>query len=115
VRSVGPRGLRPPGSWSQVVLDADDRTWLFAVDVGSDQISVLKVREDGQLALLGVSPLVGGSGQPDLSRWPLYVLNAANASTAAANVAGFRVDEKGLLRPIAGATRALSATHPSPA
>ena len=45
----------------------------------------------------------------------LYVLNAANASAAAANVAGFHVDEDGRLHPIAGATRPLSSAHPNPA
>src|SRR5436309_3159232 len=45
----------------------------------------------------------------------LYVLNAANASTEAANVAGFHVDAHGTLHPIAGATQPLSAAHPNPA
>src|SRR5207253_4314124 len=59
----------------------------------------------------------GGAGPVSLTYQDdlLYVLNAANTSSAAANVAGFRVDDRGRLHPIAGATRPLSAAHPNPA
>ena len=88
---------------------------LFAVDAGSDQISVVDV-DDGHLRLAGVFPS-GGTGPVSVTYRGdrLYVLNAANASTAAANVAGFRVGEGGRLHPIPGATRPLSAAHPNPA
>ena len=89
---------------------------LFAVDAGSDQISVVDV-EDGELDLVGVFPS-GGAGPVSLTfdDGLLYVLNAANANpAAAANVAGFRVDRKGHLTPIPGATRPLSSAHPNPA
>src|SRR5712692_9056765 len=73
---------------------------LFAVDAGSDQISVVNVH-DGQLSLAGVFPS-GGAGPVSLTYQGglLYVLNAANASPASANVAGFHVDADGTLRPI---------------
>ena len=59
----------------------------------------------------------GGVGPVSLSHQDglLYVLNAANGGTVAANVAGFHVDDQGMLHPIAGATRPLSAPHPNPA
>ena len=98
------------------LIQTPDRTRLFAVDAGSDQISVINVR-NGQLSLAGVFPS-GGSGPVSLTyqQGLLYVLNAANADpSAAANVAGFHVDADGTLHPIAGATQALSTAHPNPA
>lgn len=88
---------------------------LFAVDAGSNQISVLDVH-DGELSLDGVFAS-GGEGPVSLTYRDdrLYVLNAANASAAAANVTGFRVDAHGNLDPIAGSTRPLSSAHPNPA
>lgn len=88
---------------------------LFAVDAGSDQISVLDVH-GGELSLVGVFAS-GGAGPVSLTyrHGLLYVLNAANASAADANVTGFHVDHHGNLHPIAGSTRALSANHPNPA
>ncbi len=88
---------------------------LFAVDAGSDEISVVDVHGGG-LSLVGVSTS-GGAGPVSLTYDDglLYVLNAANASPSAANVAGFRVDDKGVLHPISGSTRPLSSPHPNPA
>ena len=91
------------------------RFQLFAVDAGSDHISIVDVN-DSRLSLVGVCTS-GGAGPVSLTYRDglLYVLNAANASTAAANVAGFRVDATGQLHPIAGATRPPSTAHPNPA
>jgi len=90
-------------------------TRLFAVDAGSDEISVVNAR-NGDLSLAGVFPS-GGAGPVSLTyrNGLLYVLNAANASPTPANVAGFQVDADGTLHPIAGATKPLSAPHPNPA
>jgi 6-phosphogluconolactonase len=103
------------GTQGSLILTHDEGTRLFAVDAGSDQISVVDVH-DGQLSLEGVFPS-GGVGPVSLSYHDgqLYVLNAANGSTASANVAGFRVDDEGDLHPIKGATMPLSAAHPNPA
>jgi 6-phosphogluconolactonase (cycloisomerase 2 family) len=111
--SLAAFGTVAAGTQGSLIL-ADDR--LFAVDAGSDQISVINV-EEGKLSLVGVFPS-GGVGPVSLSyrNGLLYVLNAANASTtAAANVAGFHVDEKGRLHAIAGATQPLSAPQPNAA
>ena len=89
---------------------------LFAVDAGSNQISVLDV-DDGHLSLAGVFPS-GGAGPVSLTFQGglLYVLNAANADAhASANVTGFRVDPAGGLHPIAGSKRPLSSAHPNAA
>jgi len=102
------------GTQGSLIRTRDGRR-LFAVDAGSDQISVLNVH-DGGLSLAGVFAS-GGSGPVSLTYEDglLYVLNAANASSTAANVAGFRVDHDGALHPIAGSTRLLSTAHPNPA
>ena len=102
------------GTQASLIRTADGRR-LFAVDAGSDQISVLDV-DDGHLSVAGVFSS-GGAGPVSLTygHGMLYVLNAANASAAPANVAGFRVDEDGQLHRIAGATRPLSGPHPNPA
>jgi 6-phosphogluconolactonase len=119
------RGVTPIGGTGSLAAFADgtqgsiihtrDGERLFAVDAGSNQISVLDV-DDGRLSLRGVFPS-GGPGPVSLTygHGRLYVLNAANASAAAANVAGFRVDEDGALHAISGATRPLSSAHPNPA
>jgi len=83
--------------------------WLFAVNAGSNQISVFKV--SGTALTLtdvassrGVSPLsvtVHGN--------VVYVVNAGN-STVAGNIAGFRVSPSGILHPIPGSVRSLSSS-----
>ncbi len=102
------------GTQGSLIL-SNERTRLFAVDAGSDQISVVDVH-GGQLSLVGVFAS-GGAGPVSLSyhNGLLYVLNAANGRTEAANVAGFHVGDKGNLHPIVGATKPLSAAHPNPA
>ena len=97
------------------LIEAPDGTRLFAADAGSDQISVINI-QNGHLSLANVS-FSGGAGPVSLTYRDglLYVLNAANGSMVAADVAGFRVDANGELHAIAGATKSLSTTHPNPA
>ncbi len=107
-------GTTNAGTQGSLILTGD-RTRLFAVDAGSDQISVVNVH-DGHLSLAGVFRS-RGAGPVSLTYQDglLYVLNAANGRSAAANVAGFHVHANGTLDPIAGAIRPLSAPHPNPA
>src|SRR5436190_16037313 len=67
------------GTQGSLIITPDGQR-LFAVDAGSDQISVIDVR-GGQLALVGVSGSAG-AGPVSLTYGDglLYVLNAANAS-----------------------------------
>jgi 6-phosphogluconolactonase len=103
------------GTQGSLILTRDEGTRLFAVDAGSDQISVVNVHE-GHLSPVSLIAS-GGAGPVSLSYQDglLYVLNAANRRTEAANVAGFHVDGEGELHPIPGATRPLSAPHPNAA
>ena len=91
------------GSQGSLMLSADNR-WLFAVNAGSDQVSVFAVQPDG-LALVDVVNS-GGSLPISLTNYKnlLYVLNAGGSG----NIAGFEIDEHGALSPIAGSTQPLS-------
>ncbi|HKV87758.1 MAG TPA: beta-propeller fold lactonase family protein [Candidatus Dormibacteraeota bacterium] len=89
----------------------DGGRYLFAVDAGSNQISVLRVRHDGTLAQVEGSPVWSGGIEPvslavhgDL----VYVANEGNGTTGS-NYTGFRFDD-GRLRPIEGSTVALPST-----
>ena len=100
------------GSQGAVVLSENGR-WLFAVNAGSDDISVLEVYNGGiELALIDRVPSGGDrpislTGHGNL----LYVLNAGVPN----NITGFRVGKDGTLTPIPGSTRALSAADTGPA
>ncbi len=102
------------GSQGSLII-TPQATRLFAVDAGSNQISVVNILQ-GHLTLAGVFAS-GGVSPISLTyrNGLLYVLDAAIGSTKAANVAGFHVDSNGILHRIAGATRALSTAHPDPA
>jgi 6-phosphogluconolactonase (cycloisomerase 2 family) len=101
-------GVDPLRSQGGLVLD---RGLLFAVNAGSNDLSVFAV---GKRVLTLVQRIATGGTMPtsvtvhgDL----LYVLNAGSSA-----IAGFRIGEQGQLAPIAGSTRALvggSAASPS--
>ncbi len=85
--------------------------WLFAVNAGSNEISVFSVRR-GLPAL--VDKVASGGTRPvsltvhgDL----LYVLNGGGAN----NITGFSIGEWGKLTPIANSTKPLSAAATGPA
>ncbi len=91
------------GSQSAVVLSADGR-WLFAVNAGSDNLSVFSV-EGRRLHLTGKAS-ARGTDPISLTfyRSLLYVLDAGNGG----NIAGFRLKSNGTLSYIPGSTRKLS-------
>ncbi|MFN0303449.1 MAG: lactonase family protein [Burkholderiales bacterium] len=85
--------------------------WLFAVNAGSNDISVLAVRQDG---LRLVSRIGSGGIRPvslTLHGDILYVLNAGGTN----NVTGFTIGDHGTLSPIPGSTKPLSAASTAPA
>ena len=100
------------GSQGAVVLSANGR-WLFAVNAGSDDISVLEVYNGGvELALVDREPSGGDLPISVTSHGNLlYVLNAGTPN----NITGFRVGKDGTLSPIPGSTRALSGASVGPA
>ena len=100
------------GSQGALQLTGDGR-YLLAVDAGSNQISVLRVRRDGSLREVG-GPVWSGGVEPisiavhgDL----VYVANEGNKTTGTgSNYTGFRLSEGGRLVPIEDSTIALPGT-----
>src|SRR6266536_6559320 len=87
------------GNQGALAIDAANR-FLFAVNAGSDSISVFKIAENG-LRLVDVVP--SGGKQPislTVSRKVLYVLNNGGAVGSSDTIAGFAVGANGHLRPI---------------
>jgi len=98
------------GNQGAVVL-ADNGRFVFVVNAGSNDVSVLEVGKDG-LSLTDREPS-GGTRPISLSVHGrlLYVLNAGTP----ANITGFRVGHEGTLEPLAGSTQPLSGPAVGPA
>lgn len=98
------------GNQSALVLSAGQR-WLFAVNAGSNEISVFAVKRGGLELVDKVSS--GGARPVSLSvdQDLLYVLNAGGID----NITGFNVSRRGKLTPLPGSTRLLSGTGTAPA
>lgn len=98
------------GSQGAIAL-SDDGHWLFAVNAGSNDVSVFHVKGDK----LSLSSRVASGGIRPISLTVnddvVYVLNAGGDG----NISGFKVDARGALRSIAGSTRPLSGTAVGPA
>jgi 6-phosphogluconolactonase (cycloisomerase 2 family) len=87
------------GNQGALAIDAANR-FLFAVNAGSDNISVFRIGENG-LHLVDLVP--SGGKQPislTVSRRVLYVLNNGGAVGGNDTIAGFGVGENGRLKPI---------------
>jgi len=87
------------GNQGALAIDAANR-FLFAVNAGSDNISVFRIGENG-LRLVDLVP--SGGKQPislTVSRKVLYVLNNGGAVGGSDTIAGFAVGANGHLRPI---------------
>jgi 6-phosphogluconolactonase len=99
------------GSQGSLQLSPDGK-WLFAVDAGSNQISVLRANQ-GKLTL--VSEASSGGIDPvslTYAAGHVYVVNDGD-TTHAANIAGFRVSSTGALNALSGSEQSLSAANPA--
>jgi 6-phosphogluconolactonase (cycloisomerase 2 family) len=97
------------GNQGGLILSEHHR-WLYAVNAGSDSISVFRVRK-GRLTLFDT--VASGGEQPvSLTRHKhrLYVLNAGSDS-----IAGFKIGYDGGLSPLADSVRSLSGAGTAPA
>jgi 6-phosphogluconolactonase len=105
----GPEPQLPLRSQGALILSKD--SFLFAVNAGSNEISVFAVEPTG-LTLVdkvdsgGVRP-ISLAANKDL----LYVLNGGRTP----NITGFKISRKGKLRPLHGSTRPLSSSDVDPA
>ena len=91
------------GSQGAVILSENGR-WLFAVNAGSNQVSVFSVKQNR----LTLTDVVDSGGSMPISLTfhgrTLYVLNAGESG----NISGFRLRENGKLVPLNGSTQPLS-------
>jgi 6-phosphogluconolactonase (cycloisomerase 2 family) len=93
---------------------ADHGRYLLAVDAGSNQVSVLRVREDGSLRAVEGGPVWSGGVEPvsiAVHGSLVYVANEGDKKTGTgSNYAGFRLSRGGQLTPISNSTFDLPAT-----
>ncbi|MEJ2640360.1 MAG: beta-propeller fold lactonase family protein [Desulfosarcinaceae bacterium] len=96
-------GLDPLASQNSLIISPNKR-WLFAVNAGSNSISVFRVRRHG-LKLIGAFAS-GGIFPTSLTLYHnlLYVLNAGGDSP---NIQGFRLHHRGRLELLTDATQPL--------
>src|SRR6266446_3054345 len=101
------------GNQGALAIDAANQ-FLFAVNAGSNDISVFRIRESG---LRLVDRVPSGGKQPislTVSRKVLYVLNNGAAVGGSDTIAGFAVGANGRLKPIVSGL-SLSAASVGPA
>jgi 6-phosphogluconolactonase len=90
---------------SQGALQSADRgRYLLAVDPGSNQISVLRVRPDGSLRALRRGPVGSGGVEPVSVTVHGDLVYVANAGASGSDYSGFRLSHGGRLEPIPGST-----------
>jgi 6-phosphogluconolactonase len=84
------------------------RRYLLAVDAGSNQISVLRIKSDGSLKRVGRRPVSSNGANPvsiAVHGRLVYVANAGpSTSSGETNYTGFTLNPGGHLRPLAGST-----------
>ncbi len=106
----GAGGGGPNASQGSLELSADGR-YLLAVDAGSNQISVLRIKPDGSLQIAQGSPVSSGGVDPvsiAVSGGLVYVANQGPGSNLGdTNYTGFTLNPGGHLNPIPGSTYAL--------
>src|SRR5207248_6452446 len=99
---------QPLGSEGSLQLTGDGR-YLLAADAGSNQISVLRINDDGELSPVGGGPVSSGGVKPVSIAVHGSLVYVANAGDGGSNYTGFTLNPGGHLRPIAGSTIALPA------
>src|SRR4051812_25531340 len=96
-------GLASQGA---VQLSSDGR-FLLAVDAGSNQISVLRVKHDGSLKPVAQGAVASGGLRQVSIAVHSDLFYVANAADGGSNYTGFRLGNGGRLQPIAASTFAL--------
>src|SRR5439155_21683443 len=94
------------GSQGALQLSADGR-YLLAVDAGSNQISVLRIKPDGTLTLAEGSPTWSGGNEPVSLAVHDRLVYVANAGDGGSNYTGFTLNAGGHLSPLAGSAVSL--------
>jgi 6-phosphogluconolactonase (cycloisomerase 2 family) len=94
------------GSQGALQLSGDGR-YLLAVDAGSNQISVLRIKPDGSLTEVEGSPVWSGGNKPVSIAIDDKLVYVANAGDGGSNYTGFTLNSGGHLRPLADSTVSL--------
>src|SRR5205807_2003516 len=101
------------GSQGALQVTSDGR-YLLAVDAGSNQVSVLRIRPDGSLRAVEGGTVWSGGFEPisvTVSGGLVYVANEGNKTTGAgSNYTGFTLNAGGHLTPLSGSTISLPST-----
>ena len=101
---------QPNASQGSLQLSADGR-YLLAVDAGSNQISVLRIKPDGSLQIAQGSPVSSNGVNPvsiAVSDELVYVANQGpGINPGDTNYTGFTLNPGGHLSPLPGSTYAL--------
>jgi 6-phosphogluconolactonase (cycloisomerase 2 family) len=84
-----------------------DGRFLLAVDAGSNQISVLRIKPGGSLRLVPGGVVPSGGVLPVSVTTHRDLVYVANSGTGGSNYTGFRLGRGGHLHPLAGSTVAL--------
>jgi 6-phosphogluconolactonase len=98
------KGLASQGA----VQVTDNGRYLLAVDPGSNQVSVLRIKQDGSLRLVSVAP--SGGALPDSVTVHGDLVYVANSGAGDSNYTGFILAHHGELIPLPGSTVTLTAT-----
>ena len=81
-----------------------DGRFLIAVDAGSNQVSVLRIKPDGSLSLVPGGVVSSGGVLPVSAAIHGDLVYTANAGAGGSNYTGFRLRPNGRLAPIAGSS-----------
>lgn len=81
-----------------------DGRYVLAVDAGSNQISVLRIRPDGSLRLVGPVPVYSGGDEPVSVTVHHGLVYVANAGASNSNYTGFTLNSGGHLQPLEHST-----------
>jgi len=93
------------GIGSQGALQrSSDGRYLLAVDAGSNQISVLRIKPGGELRPVEGNPVSSGGLRPVSIAVHANLIYVANAGNGGSNYSGFTLNPGGHLRPLAGST-----------
>ncbi len=94
------------GSQGALQLSSDGR-YLLAVDAGSNQISVLRIKPHGQLQPVEGSPVASDGIEPISVAVHGSLVYVANAGTGGSNYTGFTLNPGGHLRALRNSTLSL--------
>ena len=99
------------GSQGAIQVTNDGR-YLLSVDAGSNQISVLRINEDGSLVPVAGSPFASGGVEPNSIAVSGDLVYVENAGGTEPNYTGFWLGRGGQLTPIPNSTVTVAATSP---